>query len=114
MTSAPPGHNRGPMWSGASGASGERTRLAWRRTALASTAVVLLTVRLAIRDRFTVFGAIGIAASLLVWFVQMWIIQHRIQAIDRHEPTQVMRALPVLTLTVIAFAVLAVLLSLMR
>jgi uncharacterized membrane protein YidH (DUF202 family) len=102
------------MWSGADGASAERTRLAWRRTALASTAVVLLTVRLATRDRFTVLGALAIAAALLVWLAQMWLTQRRIHAIDRHEPTAVMRALPALSLTAIAFALLAVVLVLTR
>jgi len=102
------------MWSGAEGASAERTRLAWRRTALASTAVVLLTVRLATRDRFTVLGALAVAAALLVWLAQMWLTQRRIHAIDRHEPTEVMRTLPALTLTTIAFAMLAVLLVLVR
>jgi uncharacterized membrane protein YidH (DUF202 family) len=102
------------MWSGADGASAERTRLAWRRTALASTAVVLLTVRLATRDRFTVLGALAVAAALLVWLAQMWLTQRRIHAIDRHAPTEVMRALPALSLTAIAFALLAVLLVLTR
>ena len=114
MTDPAAGGQRGPMWSGADGASAERTRLAWRRTALASTVVVLLTVRLATRDRFTVLGAIAIAAALLVWLVQMRLTQRRIHAIDRHEPTQVMDALPAMSLTVIAFAVLALLLSLTR
>ncbi len=114
MTNPPTGGQRGPMWSGADGASAERTRLAWRRTALASTAVVLLTVRLATRDRFTVLGALAIAAALLVWLAQMWLTQRRIHAIDRHEPTEVMRALPALSLTAIAFALLAVVLVLTR
>lgn len=100
------------MWSGADGASAERTRLAWRRTALASTVVVLLTVRVATRDRFTVLGALVVAAALLVWLEQMWITQRRIHAIDRHEPTQFRRALPAVSLTVIAFSLLAVVLVL--
>jgi uncharacterized membrane protein YidH (DUF202 family) len=102
------------MWSGADGASAERTRLAWRRTALASTVVVLLTVRLATRDRFTVLGALAVAAVLLVWLAQMLLTQRRIHAIDRHEPTEVMHALPGLSVTVIAFALLAVVLVLTR
>jgi uncharacterized membrane protein YidH (DUF202 family) len=114
MTNAPAGDKRGPMWSGASGASAERTRLAWRRTALASTAIVLLTVRLAIRDRVTALGAIVIAAAIALWFVQMWVTQRRIHAIDRNEPTHVMRALPALSLTVIAFALLALIAALIR
>ena len=114
MTNVPPGGQRGPMWSGADGASAERTRLAWRRTALASTVVVLLTVRLATRDRFTVLGALAIAAALLVWLAQMWLTQRRIHAIDRHEPTEVIYALPALSLTAIAFALLAALLVLTR
>jgi Domain of unknown function (DUF202) len=36
--------------TGTSGTATERTRLAWRRTALSGTAVSLLTARLAIRD----------------------------------------------------------------
>jgi uncharacterized membrane protein YidH (DUF202 family) len=102
------------MWSGADGASAERTRLAWRRTALASTAVVLLTVRLATRDSFTVLGAIAVAAALLLWLAQMWLTQQRIHAIDRHEPTEVMRALPALSLTAVAFALLALVLAVTR
>jgi uncharacterized membrane protein YidH (DUF202 family) len=114
MTNIPAGGQRGPMWSGADGASAERTRLAWRRTALASTAVVLLTVRLATRDSFTVLGAVAVAAALLVWLAQMWLTQRRIHAIDRHEPTEVMRALPGLSLTAVAFVLLAVLLAVTR
>jgi len=102
------------MWSGAGGASAERTRLAWRRTALASTAVVLLTVRLATRDSFTVLGAIAVAAALLLWLAQMWLTQRRIHAIDRHEPGRGLRALPGLSLTVVAFVLLAVALDLTR
>lgn len=112
MTDAPTGNKLGPMWSGADGASAERTRLAWRRTALASTVVVLLTVRLAFRDRFTVLGALVIASAFLVWLAQMWLTQRRIHAIDRHEPTHVRRALPALSLAVIAFALLSLLLTL--
>ncbi len=114
MTKVPTGGQRGPMWSGADGASAERTRLAWRRTALASTAVVLLTVRLATRDSFTVLGAIAVAAALLLWLAQMWLTQQRIHAIDRHEPTEVMRALPALSLTAVAFALLALVLAVTR
>jgi uncharacterized membrane protein YidH (DUF202 family) len=114
MTSGPSGEHRGPMWSGASGASAERTRLAWRRTVLASTAIVLLTVRLAIRDRLTVFGVIVIAGAVALWLAQIWVTQRRIHAIDRNEPTHVMRALPALSLTVIAFALLAVIAALIR
>jgi uncharacterized membrane protein YidH (DUF202 family) len=114
MTSAPTGGQPGPMWSGADGASAERTRLAWRRTALASTAVVLLTVRLATKDRFTVIGGVAAAAALLLWLTQMWLTQRRIHAIDRHEPTEVMQALPALSLITVAFALLAVVLALTR
>ena len=114
MTNVPAGGQRGPMWSGADGASAERTRLAWRRTALASTVVVLLTIRLAFRERFTVLGGLAVAAALLVWLAQMWFTQRRIHAIDRHEPTEVMHALPALSLTAIGFVFLAVVLVLTR
>jgi uncharacterized membrane protein YidH (DUF202 family) len=114
MTNVPAGDKPGPMWSGASGASTERTRLAWRRTALASTAIVLLTVRLAIRDRFTVFGAIVIAAAVVLWLAQMRLTERRIDAIDRNESTHVVRALPGLSLTVIGFSLLAIIAALIR
>lgn len=43
----------------------ERTRLAWRRTALASTVVTVLTIRLALGGGRT--GALLVALTLLTW-----------------------------------------------
>ncbi len=113
MTATPERGGRkpaGPMWSGAEGAATERTRLAWRRTALASTVVALLTVRLAARARWQALDAVAVGLAALAWIAHMWLIQRRIQAMAEGEPTMIGRTLVATALVVIAFAVLGLVL----
>jgi hypothetical protein len=62
------------------GTAPERTRLAWRRTALAGTAVMLLTARLAIRDGpVPLHLAVG-GLALLGWFGVVLLGRYRIRS----------------------------------
>ena len=54
----------------------ERTRLAWRRTTLASTVVALLAVRQALHDGTTGAGVLAVALSLLAW-LGFLVVAHR-------------------------------------
>jgi uncharacterized membrane protein YidH (DUF202 family) len=100
----------GPMWSGAAGAAAERTRLAWRRTALALTIVALLTVRLATHDRWPVLDGIVIGLAALAWIAQMWLAQRRIQAMEVSEPITAGRTLTATALAAVVFTVLGLVL----
>jgi uncharacterized membrane protein YidH (DUF202 family) len=102
------------MWSGAAGAAAERTRLAWRRTALAGTVVALLTVRLATHDRWHALDAVVIALAALVWLAQMWLIQRRIQAMEEREPATIGRTLTVTALIAVVFTLLGLVLVITR
>jgi len=99
------------MRNGADGASAERTRLAWRRTALTTTAVTLLTVRVAVRGGYTVFAGVGIALAVIAWLTQLLISQRRIRAMDTPRPGNIGRSLPAFALVIIGFVVLAIVLT---
>lgn len=62
-------------------AAPERTRLSWRRTALAGTAVTLLTARLAIRDGFAPLRLTVGGLALIGWVGVLLIARYRIRAI---------------------------------
>jgi hypothetical protein len=102
-TPAPP---RGPMFNGADGASAERTRLAWRRTTLAGTAVTLLTIRLAARGDVTALRVLAIVAAAIGWFALMTITQRRIGAMAADQPSRVGRTLTATALVIVGFAIL--------
>jgi uncharacterized membrane protein YidH (DUF202 family) len=98
------------MWSGAAGASAERTRLSWRRTVLATTAVVLLIVRLALREDLTPLRAIGVAAALGGWVAQLWVTQRRMDTMANAEPHVVGRSLPLTALVIVGYAIIGIVL----
>jgi uncharacterized membrane protein YidH (DUF202 family) len=62
-------------------AAPERTRLSWRRTVLACTAVTLLTARLAIRDGFAPLRLTVGALALFGWVGILLIGRYRIRSI---------------------------------
>jgi uncharacterized membrane protein YidH (DUF202 family) len=99
------------MRNGADGASAERTRLAWRRTALTTTAVALLTIRVAVRNGYGSLAIVGIAAAIIGWLTQLLITQHRIEAMATPRPGNIGRTLPVFALVIIGFVVLGILLT---
>ena len=90
----------------AEGTSAERTRLAWRRTVLATTVTALLTVRLALHDGFAPTGAFAVLAAVAGWLTHLWFTHHRIQAMAHREPAGIGRTLPTVALVAVGFAAL--------
>lgn len=92
-----------------SGLQPERTRLAWRRTALTATVVALLLGRLALATGgASASGAVGLAATAFVWLGVLAVAQGRIRAMRYPRPHPAPLVLP-LTVggSVAAFAVVA-------
>ncbi|HEY1488373.1 MAG TPA: DUF202 domain-containing protein [Micromonosporaceae bacterium] len=96
------------------GASAERTRLAWRRTVLATTPVALLSIRLAVRDGVSAGTALAIAAATVGWLGALALAQRRIRAMASKEPRNIGRTLPAIALVTAGFAVLGFVLVLVR
>jgi uncharacterized membrane protein YidH (DUF202 family) len=88
----------------------ERTRLSWRRTALAVTAVSILAVRLAVGYRLTARGALGTAGVAALWLVVVAVTQRRISALAATRPADAGRSPAVLAAAVLGYALLGVLL----
>jgi uncharacterized membrane protein YidH (DUF202 family) len=65
------------------GAQAERTRLAWRRTALAMTAVGMLVIRMALHRGLTPGRAAAVVAACGVWLFFLVLAQRRIWALAR-------------------------------
>jgi uncharacterized membrane protein YidH (DUF202 family) len=90
--------------SGPDGASPQRTRLAWRRTALSHTACALLLLRLAAGVGRLWLGALVAALTLTGWLAAMLIGQRRINAMT--VPAVAGRALPLAASLAVGFALL--------
>lgn len=86
----------------------ERTRLAWRRTALAMTAVTLLTVRLALSRH----APLLVAAALGGWVAAVAVATRRIPALTASQPDPAGRVPPLIALTIVGYAAVGVLLVL--
>jgi hypothetical protein len=84
----------------------ERTRLAWRRTALAATAVSLLAARLAVGARLTLAGALGVATAAALWLGALVVIQHRIGQLDAPQPRSTARLPVALAGVIVGYALL--------
>ena len=63
------------------GAAPERTRLAWRRTALSATAVTLITVRLGIRDGYAPLRLTVAGLAMVGWVGLLLLGQYRIRSV---------------------------------
>ncbi|MFD7786255.1 DUF202 domain-containing protein [Streptomyces nojiriensis] len=64
----------------------ERTRLAWRRTTLASSVVAVLAVRQALRGTGAPVELAGMAAIALIWLAFLWVAHRRIRALAADRP----------------------------
>ncbi|MGW6983406.1 DUF202 domain-containing protein [Streptomyces sp. NPDC054932] len=87
----------------------ERTRLAWRRTTLASSVVAVLALRQALRGSGAPVQVAGAAAIALIWLVFLGVAHRRIRelAADRPRELAPRSALAAVACTV-ALAVFAV------
>ncbi|MFF5171387.1 DUF202 domain-containing protein [Micromonospora sp. NPDC000089] len=82
----------------------ERTRLAWRRTALALTVVTVLAIRLALTG--DTHRALLAVAALILWLAALAVSWER--ATGRDPLRAGSRAMPVVALAAAAMALLAV------
>jgi uncharacterized membrane protein YidH (DUF202 family) len=96
---------------GPPGTQAERTRLAWRRTMLAVTAVALLAVRLAVVDAPAV-GLTLAAAALLGWLGVLVVTYRRIGRMAAARPGPPGRELPLTAASAVGYAALGILLVL--
>ncbi|HCT76079.1 MAG TPA: hypothetical protein DGG94_03275 [Micromonosporaceae bacterium] len=90
------------------GASPERTRLAWRRTTLAATAVAVLLGRLAAEKGMLAPAALG----ALIWVIMLAVVQRRIQALRSPQTRPPGRLLMLTAAACACFGALGVLLVL--
>jgi hypothetical protein len=81
----------------------ERTRLAWRRTVLATTVVTVLTARLA------GFGVPVTVLAVLLWLAVLVVSQRRMAAVLRPGPPPAGPAAAVLACLIVGFALLGAL-----
>lgn len=64
----------------------ERTRLAWRRTTLASAVVAVLALRQALRGSGRPLELAGAAVTALVWLAFLGVAHRRIRALAAGRP----------------------------
>ncbi|MER5360353.1 DUF202 domain-containing protein [Streptomyces sp. NPDC002785] len=64
----------------------ERTRLAWRRTTLSCTVVVLLAVKQALHHGATPAGIVAVSLSLLVWLAFLGVAHRRVLGMNTAQP----------------------------
>lgn len=95
------------------GLPAERTRLAWRRTALAGTAVALLAVRFAMTELAGPAAAILVALGLFGWLALLGVAFRRLRAMGPGWPPPVARGIGAAVLTV-GYAMLGLALLLAR
>jgi uncharacterized membrane protein YidH (DUF202 family) len=94
-------------WTPDHGASAERTRLAWRRTALSATAVGLLAVRPAFHPDAGPAQWITAALAGLGWSVLIALAYRRARALKQRPPHPGRRAIAAYALTTVLLAALA-------
>lgn len=100
--------------TGDRGAQPERTRLAWRRTALASTVLTLLGIRLATLDALTPTAAVTAGLFALAWVATLIGVQRRIAALAARPPRAMRSPWPLLAGVAVLTAVALSLAALIR
>ena len=88
------------------GASAERTRLAWRRTALSATAVALLALRPAFRPGAGVAAWLVAAGAMAGWALLITLAYRRHRGLTEIPPRPARRTLPAYALITVALAAL--------
>ncbi|MEV4343366.1 DUF202 domain-containing protein [Actinoplanes sp. NPDC049596] len=88
------------------GAAAERTRLAWRRTALSGAAVALLALRPAITDPTNAGKWVGSSLVLVGWAVMVAIAYRRARGLGASPPNPARRTIPAYALLAAAFALI--------
>jgi hypothetical protein len=81
----------------------ERTRLSWRRTALAATVVALLAGRLGLTQP-PAAATLTIGAAVTGWLAVLLLAARRITAMTAAEPSAVRWAVPLITLATVGYA----------
>ncbi len=94
-------------WTPDHGASAERTRLAWRRTALSVTVVGLLAVRPAFHPDAGPAHWITAALAALGWAAMVAIAYRRARALGKRPPHPGRRTITAYAMTTVALAVVA-------
>jgi len=90
-----------------SGASAERTRLAWRRTGLSATAVALLAARPAFTPGAGPLVRLLAAVILAGWAALVGLAYRRAQGLDARPPRPGQRTVTAYAAITVTFAILA-------
>lgn len=88
------------------GASAERTRLAWRRTALSAAAVALLFARPAFNPAEGAFTWLAAALAMAGWALLVGLAYHRARGLVVHPPRPGRLVVPAYASITLGFAVL--------
>jgi hypothetical protein len=94
------------------GLSAQRTRLAWRRTAMSAGAVALLAARPAVGAHAGPVQVLAAAAALAGWVVLVAVAYRRARGLTAWPPHPGRRTLPAYALVTVGFALIGTLLVL--
>jgi hypothetical protein len=93
-------------WTPDHGAAAERTRLAWRRTGLAATAVALLAIRPAFAPHAGTLAVLVAAAAMAAWAALTALAYGRARGLASHPPRPGHRTVTASALITLGFAIL--------
>ena len=100
------GREAAVQWTRDHGASAERTRLAWRRTALSATAVALLAARPAFVPHAGFGSALAAAAAMSGWAGLIGLAYRRARGLEARPPLPGRRTIAAYALITLGFAIL--------
>jgi hypothetical protein len=93
-----------------SGASAERTRLAWRRTGLSATAVALLVARPAFTPGAGTGKYLVAAAAMAGWTVLVALAYRRARGLNARPPRPGQRTISAYAVVIVGYAALGMVL----